>query len=77
MHRALLRHVMIGQSCVQGGRHLLPFHAEEESWKPAVEDSPASLAWGGRGSNPRPTDYQIKGLNGHCSYRYLPVPQRI
>ena len=50
MHRALLRHMTIGQSCVQGGRHLLPFHAEEESWKPAVLDSPASLTWGGRGS---------------------------
>jgi hypothetical protein len=62
MHRALLRHVMIGQSCVQGGRHLLPFHAEEESWKPAVEDSPASLTWGGRGSNPRPTDSQTTVL---------------
>ena len=48
MHRALLRHVMIGQSCVQGGRHLLPFHAEEESWKPAVEFSRVTdVGWAG------------------------------
>src|SRR6201987_5980628 len=58
MHRALLRHVMIGQSCVQGGRHLLPFHAEEESWKPAVEDSSASMTWVGGGSKPRPREYR-------------------
>ena len=61
MRRALLRHVMIGQSCVQGGRHLLPFHAEEESWKPAVEFSRVTDV-GGRGSNPRPTDSQTTVL---------------
>jgi hypothetical protein len=39
-----------------------------------VED-PCSPRWGGRDSNPRPTDYQTRGRNGGRSCRYLLVPQ--